>query len=108
MSLFQIYEGWKNKLIPAADMKEKIATVSNMRMEICQNCPDYSENKKKLSGGLHKLRPDIHCTRCGCTLSAKTKCLSCNCPLEKWGALMKDEQYDEILNELKNEQEVSQ
>ena len=32
------------------------------------------------------MRPDAHCANCGCTLSAKTKCLTCECPLKKWGA----------------------
>ena len=35
---------------------------------------------------------------CGCTLSAKTRCLSCECPVKKWEALMTDDQYDEIRN----------
>ena len=31
----EIYEGWKNKLLPDADMKEQIELVSTERMTIC-------------------------------------------------------------------------
>jgi len=58
-------------------------------MTICNDCPNHSKNKKTV-------RPDEHCLACGCTLSAKTRCLSCECPIKKWGALMTDDQYDEI------------
>lgn len=95
LNFSQIYEGWKNKLIPSADMKEQIEAVSAERMEVCNGCPHYSENKKK-DLGYKTVRPDAHCTSCGCTLSAKTRCLSCSCPRDLWKALMTDEQYDEI------------
>ena len=65
----QIYEGWKNKLLPDADMVEQIELVSIERTAICDVCPNHSKNHKTV-------RPDEHCVSCGCTLSAKTKCLS--------------------------------
>jgi hypothetical protein len=80
-------------------MKEKIEAVSKSRMDICNECRYYSENRKK-NEGYKSPRPDVHCTNCGCTLSAKTRCLSCNCPMKYWKALMTDDQYDEIRNEL--------
>lgn len=83
MSLGQIYEGWKNHLLPEERMKEFIEYVSQERMDICKQCDEHSHNKK----GYITLRPDAHCAECGCTLSAKTKCLSCECPLKKWGAV---------------------
>ena len=49
------------------------------------------------------IRPDIHCTHCGCTLSAKTACLSCECPVGRWKAITTDEQEEEILQAIKNE-----
>lgn len=99
MKLSEIYEGWRNRLIPPADMKDKIEAVSASRMEICQECRFYSENRKRKEGYKSR-RPDLHCTHCGCTLSAKTRCLSCSCPVNHWKALMTDDQYDEIRNEL--------
>ena len=85
----QIYEGWKNKLLPDADMVEQIELVSTERMAICDACPNHSSNHKTT-------RPDAHCVSCGCTLSAKTKCLSCTCPINKWLAVLTDEQQDII------------
>ena len=85
----EIYEGWKNKLLPDADMVEQIDLVGAERLAICDACPNHSKNHKHI-------RPDEHCVSCGCTLSAKTKSLSCKCPIDKWGAVLNDEQQDLI------------
>jgi hypothetical protein len=77
----QIIEGWRNKIIPPEHLKDIIDKVSNERMEICIKCPLCSIN---VNSALTKIRPDVHCTDCGCTLSIKTACLSCECPKEKW------------------------
>ena len=88
----QIYEGWKNKLLPDADMVEQIDLVGAERMTICDACPNHSKNHKTV-------RPDAHCVSCGCTLSAKTKCLSCSCPINKWTAVLNDDQQDKLEEE---------
>lgn len=90
MSLKQIYEGWKNHLLPEDRMKDFINYVSEERMAICTECEEHSYNKPEQA----MLRPDAHCTNCGCTLAAKTKCLSCECPLKKWGPI--DEPNDTL------------
>lgn len=77
----QIYEGWKNNLFPAADMKPLIEEVSSERMKICEDCALISTKHKTA-------RPDVHCTDCGCTLAAKTRCLSCDCPRSYWMAVI--------------------
>ena len=82
MSLGQIYEGWKNHLLPEENEKAFLQYVSQERLAICNACEEHSFNKKDNKS----LRPDAHCVECGCTLSAKTKCLTCECPLKKWGA----------------------
>lgn len=90
----QVYEGWKNNLFPAEDIKAQIKEVGSERMAICNECPLISTKHKTN-------RPDVHCTECGCTLSAKTKCLSCECPLEvpKWLAVIESlEQEHELKN----------
>ena len=89
MSLTQIYEGWKNNLLPEESLKEQIDQVSAERMSICNECKFHSKHHRTI-------RPDAHCTHCGCTLSAKTKCLSCACPTEKWKSVMTKEQEQEI------------
>jgi hypothetical protein len=91
MKLTQIYEGWKNHLLPEKKLKKLIDKVSVSRIEVCNNCEFHSKNH-------NTVRVDAHCTNCGCTLSAKTKCLSCKCPIEKWDAVMTKEQEEEIDN----------
>lgn len=82
MSLSQVYEGWKNHLLPQERTKAFIEYISLERLAICSECDEHSANKKNYK----TMRPDAHCTNCGCTLSAKTKCLTCECPLKKWVA----------------------
>jgi hypothetical protein len=79
MSLGQIYEGWKNHLLPQEKEKAFIKHVSNERLATCETCEHHSKNHTSV-------RPDAHCVECGCTLSAKTKCLTCECPFKKWVA----------------------
>lgn len=86
----QIYEGWKNNLFPAKDMKAYIKQVGEERMSICEACDLISTKHDTV-------RPDVHCTDCGCTLAAKTKCLSCECPLEKWKAVISSRDEEEAL-----------
>jgi len=97
MNLKNIYEGWKNHLLPREDMKELINTVSKERLDICRACPFNSINAKKT--GYKSVRIDEHCTDCGCSLIPKTKCLSCSCPQNKWEAELTPEQEKEIDNE---------
>lgn len=86
----QIYEGWKNNLFPAKDMKDYIKQVGDERMAICEGCDLISTKHTTV-------RPDVHCTECGCTLAAKTKCLSCACPLNKWKAVIASGDEEEQL-----------
>ena len=83
--LSQIFEGWRNNLVPPSKIKKEIEKVSDERISICESCKFHSKNYKSV-------RPDAHCVNCGCTLSAKTKCLSCECPTGKWKKALTDEQ----------------
>tara|TARA_R110002167_G_scaffold65739_1_gene185981 strand:- start:472 stop:756 length:285 start_codon:yes stop_codon:yes gene_type:complete len=85
----QILEGWRNKLLPPEHLKEEIEKVSAERISICNNCEFHSKN-------YNSLRPDAFCVDCGCTLSTKTKCLSCSCPKEKWMKILTEEEEKEI------------
>lgn len=85
----QIIEGWGNHLLPRKELELVIEQTSQERMDICNNC-EYVSTKHS------SIRPDVHCTDCGCTLSAKTKCLSCNCPKNKWTAVISQEQQNMI------------
>lgn len=79
-------------MAPDAYLVEQINTVSEYRIGICRECPYFSKNNPNASA----LRFDEHCTDCGCTLSAKTKCLSCSCPQEKWNSVMSSEEEQKI------------
>lgn len=98
MNISQIYEGWRNKLIPPAEIKDLINKTGEERIAICEGCEWHSKNHKNV-------RPDAHCTNCGCTLSAKTKCLSCSCPLSKWTAVLTAQQEQEIKSDGREQQQ---
>jgi hypothetical protein len=87
MSINQIFEGWKNHLLPEERKKAFIEHISNERLNICNQCEFHSKNHSSA-------RPDAHCTNCGCTLAAKTKCLTCDCPIQKWAAQPMPEEND--------------
>jgi hypothetical protein len=73
-----------------------IKSVSVERLSICDGCPQHSKHFKTI-------RPDAHCTNCGCTLSAKTKCLSCACPLNKWAAIVSQEDEEQMKKTIKDD-----
>ncbi len=77
--LQEIYNGWKNLIIPDEEMKPLIEEVYNKRESICIKCPYASENVKapNLSS---QIRFDSHCTLCGCTRAAKNRSLASECP----------------------------
>ena len=97
MNLNEIYEGWRNKLIPPSHLKEQIQKVAEERNSICSKCEWNSINRRK-NENYKTMRPDEHCTNCGCTISAKIKCLSCKCPLvpPKWNKVISREKEEEI------------
>lgn len=99
----QVYEGWRNKLVPPGDKKNFIILASKYRTDVCLKCEHHSENRKKTDPTYKTIRPDHHCTNCGCTLSAKTACLSCKCPLDKWLEILTPEQEEEFKTSI-NEQ----
>lgn len=99
----KIYEGWRNKLIPPEHLKNFIELTSKYRTDICLKCEHHSENKKKRDPSYKTIRPDHHCVNCGCTLSAKTRCLSCRCPLDKWIEAVTHEQEEQIKQAINGE-----
>lgn len=72
--LKEIAEGWGNHFF-SNDATVKV--ISEERMKICNDCEFISTKHKTI-------RPDVHCTKCSCTLAAKTKSLTSACPLGKW------------------------
>lgn len=98
-----MFEGWKNHLLPSQDMKNQIDSTSKERLEICKACDliDYTGKGCVLPGlgaccdkrkfGTRIDNGEIE-MGCGCTLSAKIACLSCECPLKKWTAQLTKEE----------------
>lgn len=91
MDWAKIVEGWRNRLIPPKRLKELIEQTARERMGVCEGC-EFISSKQEKKG----VRFDEHCVICGCTLSAKVRCLSCDCPLMKWVAVVDDDE-EEIL-----------
>lgn len=102
----QIYEGWKNHLLPSEQLKDLIEQVSDERLTLCKHCPFNST-----CGEITNLS---YCKACGCNLKAKTKCLSCKCGIDTlnsrnspesqlnvlWDAVTTTEEHDTIKNEI--------
>ncbi len=85
------WRGIREGIINNIFRSEKIAEVKNHRLAICNTCPKHSKYHSTI-------RPDAHCTECGCNLDTKTACMSCQCPLSKWMALMTTEEEDKLSN----------
>lgn len=67
----EIADGFKNLAKDKLGMlSEEDKKRNDERMALCQAC----EHKTDLG----------RCRKCGCVLSAKTKCDSCTCPIGKW------------------------
>lgn len=83
LNFSQILEGWKNHLIPDKEMIATINQISKERLNICKTCPFNST-----PGNITVVS---RCKACGCLLKAKSKCLSCNCGIEKYNEENPDE-----------------
>lgn len=91
----KIAEGLKNKLFK----KEHVETQANIRYAICTTCPeiDYAGNNCFVP------YTEPCCSKCGCSLSLKTRSLSSECPLGKWKALVDNLTEDKILKQINHE-----
>ena len=94
----QILEGIKNKIFK----QEHVEAVAKERWEQhCVRCESLDREGKKCT--VPKTQPC--CGECGCSLGLKIRSLSSSCPLNKWPALMTDEEEDELTKNLNNEQD---
>lgn len=81
----QILEGIKNSIIRDKFVEE----ISELRTSICNECP--SKGKKCLVKGTGPC-----CNECGCSLGLKTRSLSTDCPLNKWVAVINEEEENKL------------
>ncbi len=77
-------------MLPNSELKELIEQTYQRRNDVCNGCEFNSENRKRDDKDFKTIRFDRHCTSCGCTLSAKLRSLSSDCPKEKWLSLDKE------------------
>lgn len=94
------FKGILEGVVNLVSAKRWIEEVSANRMYICNKCELFSENAKK-DNNYETLRPDPHCTNCGCNLDLKTRCMSCSCPIKKWEAIMSEDDWEQIKLKLK-------
>ena len=81
----QILEGITNAII----RDEYVEAVSRVRMNVCEVCP--SKGTKCAVPGTAPC-----CDECGCSLTFKTRSLSTECPLNKWSAVMTEEEENKL------------
>lgn len=92
----QILEGVMNSVFKKEDVEE----IATERMNICRNCHLYDTQ------GYGCLVPGTHpcCNEknggCGCSLEFKTRSLSSDCPLNKWKAILTQEEEDKLKEKL--------
>jgi hypothetical protein len=68
--LKQLVEGY-SKLWKIQDMPDREQKLAEARMEICMNCQ-------------YRMKATNTCSKCGCYLPSKTKCMRCTCPKDFW------------------------
>lgn len=80
-------------------IKKTVEEIAKQRTAICNGCSLNSTYQKKFNN-YKTLRPDFHCTDCGCDLHLKTRALSQSCPKGKWLAQITQEQEYELNKKL--------
>lgn len=94
-----ILEGAFNSIF----VKEEIEKIAEDRTNICKGCSHNSDHQKQFNN-YKSFRPDFHCTLCGCDLHMKTRCLSCECPIQKWVAQATEGEEQEITKKMEDAQ----
>ena len=90
----QILEGIKNKVFK----KEHVESEAKLRWQICIKCGslDVSGDKCMVPG------TQPCCGECGCSLGFKLRSLSSACPLDKWGAVMSEDEEDKLMEQFED------
>jgi len=92
----QIIEGITNSIFKREDVEE----IAQQRMQICMSCELIDVQGE----GCMVLGTQPCCNEklggCGCSLSLKTRALSSECPLNKWGAELTEEEEDKLNEKL--------
>lgn len=92
----QILEGVINSIFKKEDVEE----IANQRMQICTNCAlfDMQGDGCMVSGTQPCCNEKLG--GCGCSLGFKTRSLSSSCPLNKWEAILTEQEEDALKEKL--------
>lgn len=99
-----ILEGLNNRFLSKGEFKKQVEAVYEERMKVCEGCEWNSKNQDKVG--------PVRCLKCGCTLSLKGRCLSCECPLHSsfpekyWGPVISKTQEADILEKMKEDDNI--
>ena len=93
----QILEGIKNKLFK----KEHVEVIAKNRWQICIKCKslDVKGDKCTMPG------TQPCCGECGCSIAFKLRSLSSACPLNKWKAVLTEDEEDELNKNIEDAQD---
>ncbi len=93
----QILEGIKNKLFK----KEHVEAIAKDRWQICIKCEllDVVGDKCTMPG------TQPCCSECGCSMGFKLRSLSSACPIDKWKAVLTEEEEDELNKNIEDVQD---
>jgi hypothetical protein len=83
----KILEGIKNTIF----FKKDVEAVYELRIAICKRCPFYDKI------GTSCTVPGTYpcCAHCGCSLAFKTRSLSSGCPINRWEAVLTQQEEEE-------------
>ncbi len=92
----QIVEGITNSIFKKEDVEE----IAEYRMEICKKCQLYDTQ----GSGCMVPGTQPCCNEkaggCGCSLVFKTRSLSSDCPLNKWKAILSEDEENKLNEKL--------
>jgi hypothetical protein len=96
----EILEGIKNRVFK----KEHIEVVAKERWESnCVKC----DSLDRIGSICTVAGTQPCCGECGCSLALKLRSLSSSCPLDKWNAVLTEEEEDKLNKTIENEETKS-
>lgn len=92
LNAFKNFDQIKEGVLNTIFTKKEVEIIAEERFKICLNCKHLdNQGDKCFAPGTQPC-----CSECGCSLQFKTRSLSSNCPKEKWGAWLTEEQEEKL------------
>lgn len=89
-------KGVTQGLINSIFIKQEVERVAEERNNICLACEFHSDKNETI-------RPDTHCTKCGCNLHIKQRAMGYGCEEGKWHPVTDEKTSDAISSIIENE-----